>query len=251
MILSKYLEVIVKFLQSQVTKAKAKGVIVGLSGGIDSAVVALLMKKAFPNNHLCVILPCDSNLIDVEYAQKLVSTHGLKSKIVDLTSTFDSLNTTISSSLNSEKAQLVLGNAKARLRMTTLYALAQNENYLVVGTDNADEWHIGYFTKYGDGGADLLPIIHLLKQDVIASAELLRVISEIIEREPTAGLFPGQTDELEMQFKYQQLDQYLLGNTTGIPSDVIARIKKMHKNSQHKRIPVPQAPKWKRKKSKE
>ncbi|WP_342276913.1 NAD(+) synthase [Spiroplasma endosymbiont of Nebria brevicollis] len=247
MVLTEYLKVIVKFLQTQVTKTNSKGLIVGLSGGIDSAVVALLMKEAFPNNHLCVILPCQSDPIDVEYAQKLVSTHDLRSQIVDLTSTFNTFKTTINSSLNSEKSQLVLGNIKARLRMTTLYALGQNENYLVVGTDNADERHIGYFTKYGDGGVDLLPIIHLLKQDVINSAKLLGVIPEIIARKPTASLFPGQTDESEMQFKYQQLDQYLLGNKTGIPNDVITRIETMHKNSEHKRVPLPQAPKWNRK----
>ncbi|WP_375317816.1 NAD(+) synthase [Spiroplasma endosymbiont of Virgichneumon dumeticola] len=247
MVLTEYLKVIIKFLQIQVTKTKSKGVIVGLSGGIDSAVVSLLMKEAFPDNHLCVILPCQSDPIDVEYAQKLVNTHGLRSQIVDLTPTFYTLKTTINSSLNFEKTQLVLGNIKARLRMATLYALGQNENYLVVGTDNADEWHIGYFTKYGDGGVDLLPIIHLLKQDVINSAKLLGVTPEIIARKPTASLFPGQTDESEMQFKYEQLDQYLLGNKIAIPSDVITRIEIMHKNSEHKRIPLPQAPKWNRK----
>lgn len=246
--LAQYLAQIINFLQNEVKKANAKGVIVGLSGGIDSAVVALLMKKAFPKNHLCVILPCQSDVLDMEYAQKLVNTHNLISQVIDLTTTFNNLTLQLTSLITTKK-QLVLGNIKARLRMTTLYALAQNHDYLVVGTDNADEWHIGYFTKYGDGAADLLPIVHLLKQDVVLLAKLLGVNPEIITRVPTAGLFPGQTDEMEMGVTYSQLDQYLLGNKNCLSLAVINKIEAMHNNSKHKREPIPQAPKWIKNKS--
>lgn len=246
--LEQYLDEIIKFLQSEVKKANGKGLIVGLSGGVDSAVVALLIKKAFPNNHLTLIMPCFSPNIDLEYAENLVNSHQLNAKIINLNDVFLSFKKTLTKDLNIEKSNLILGNLKARLRMNTLYAYAQNYNYLVVGTDNSDEWHIGYFTKYGDGGVDLLPIIHLLKQDVFAAAKLLKVSEEIIMRNPTASLWDGQTDEMEMQFKYQQLDDYLLGNKQEIPPSVITRIELMHQNSEHKRLPIPQAPKWKRKK---
>jgi len=247
MTLTQYLAVIIKFLQEQVQKAQAKGVIVGLSGGIDSALVALLMQKAFPDNHLCLILPCQSNTIDETYAQNLAQKHHLNVQLIDLTNTYQALKLSLKTTLNTEKAQLILGNMKARIRMTTLYALAQNHNYLVVGTDNADEWHIGYFTKYGDGASDLLPIIHLLKKDIIAAAQLLDVNEEIIIRKPTASLWEGQTDEGELGFTYDQLDHYLLGNSTNIPLSTINKIKTMHQNSQHKRTAIAQAPPWKHK----
>ncbi|WP_458257802.1 NAD(+) synthase [Spiroplasma endosymbiont of Dactylopius coccus] len=246
--LEQYLDEIIKFLQSEVKKANAKGLIVGLSGGVDSAVVALLIKKAFPNDHLALIMPCFSPDIDLEYANNLVNIHKLNAKVVNLNNVFLSFKKTLETEINIEKSKLILGNLKARLRMNALYAYAQNHNYLVVGTDNSDEWHIGYFTKYGDGGVDLLPIIHLLKKDVFAAAKILKVSEEIIIRKPTAGLWDEQTDEMEMQFKYEQLDQYLLGNKSLIPSSVINKIEFMHQNSAHKRIPVPQAPKWTRKK---
>lgn len=244
--LEQYLDEIVKFLQEQVKKANAKGLIVGLSGGIDSAVVALLAKKAFPSNYLTLIMPCFSPQVDLDYAQKLVQKHNLKAQVVDLDDTFLSFKKNLDQDLKPEKSKIVLGNLKARLRMNTLYAYAQNNDYLVVGTDNADEWHIGYFTKYGDGAVDLLPIVHLLKQDVFAAAKILGVNDEIIVRTPTASLWDGQTDEQEMQFTYQELDQYLLGNISHVPQKVQARIKEMHQASEHKRSLVPQAPKWNR-----
>lgn len=244
--LEQYLEEIVKFLQEEVKKANAKGLIVGLSGGIDSAVVSLLIKKAFPNDYLTLIMPCFSPEIDLEYAKKLVEKHQLNSKIVNLDNTLLSFKEILEKDISIEKSKIVLGNLKARLRMSTLYAYAQNYNYLVVGTDNADEWHIGYFTKYGDGGVDLLPIVHLLKQDIFAAAKILKVTDEILVRTPTASLWDGQTDEQEMQFSYQELDQYLLGNINQVSEEVQNRIKDLNKISEHKRKLISQAPKWDR-----
>ncbi|MGL5268465.1 MAG: NAD(+) synthase [Spiroplasma sp.] len=244
--LEQYLEKIVKFLQAEVKKANAKGLIVGLSGGIDSAVVSLLIKKAFPDNHLNLIMPCFSPEIDLKYAQKLVQTHQLKSEVIDLDDTFLSFKKLLDKSIKPEKLKIVLGNLKSRLRMNLLYAYAQNHNYLVVGTDNADEWHIGYFTKYGDGAVDLLPIVHLLKQDVFAAAKILKVTDEIIVRTPTASLWYGQTDEQEMQFSYHELDQYLLGNINQVSESVKKRINHLNQITEHKRCLIPQAPEWKR-----
>lgn len=244
--LEQYLEEVVKFLQDEVKKANAKGLIVGLSGGIDSAVVALLIKKAFPNNYLTLVMPCFSPQIDLDYAEKLVQKHHLKSEVVNLDDALVTFKKALEKDIKPEKSKIVLGNLKARLRMNTLYAYAQNHDYLVVGTDNADEWHIGYFTKYGDGGVDLLPIVQLLKQDVFAAAKILGVNDEILVRTPTASLWEGQTDEQEMQFSYHELDQYLLGNTRQISQKVQSRIKELHKATEHKRNLIPQAPKWNR-----
>lgn len=244
MTLENYLDKIIKFLQESVKAANAKGLIVGLSGGIDSAVVALLMKKAFPDNSLTVLMPCFSPEIDVKYAQELVQNHHLNHKIVDLSNVFTTFKTTLSKDLDKDKQQLILGNLKARLRMSTLYALAQSNNYLVVGTDNADEWYTGYFTKYGDGGVDILPIIKLLKQDVRAAAKLLGVNEAIITRPPSASLWTGQTDEAELKFTYHELDQYLLGNKNTLSNKVVDRIEYLHKISKHKRNAIPQAPDW-------
>lgn len=246
MTLNNYLQKIIKFLQTEVRRANAKGLVVGLSGGIDSAVVALLIKKAFPNNSLSLIMPCLSSDFDEKCAKLLVEKHHLDYEVIDLSATFQVFKTTLENKIAYNNELLVLGNLKARLRMSTLYAVAQSKNYLVVGTDNADEWYTGYFTKYGDGGVDILPIIKLLKQDVVNAAKILAVNEEIINRLPSAGLWEGQTDEAELKFSYHELDQYLLNNKTNLSQTVINRIEYLHKISEHKRNAVRQAPNWKR-----
>lgn len=233
--LKKYLNYLIKWIKSEVIKSKFKGVIVGLSGGIDSSVVSLLAKKSFPKNHLIIVMPCNSDYFDQECAQLLINRHKLNFNIIDLTSIYNNLIKTLSLPLNN----LSCFNIKPRLRMTTLYAIAQNYNYMVLGTENADEWYIGYFTKYGDGASDLSPIIHLLKYEVKQMACLLNVPLKIILRKPTAGLWTNQTDEKELGFTYQQLDYYLKGKS--IPINVKRRIKKLHKNSKHKRN-LPKSP---------
>ncbi|APE74634.1 NH3-dependent NAD+ synthetase [Spiroplasma citri] len=233
--LNQYLSYLVKWIKSEVTKVHCQGVIVGLSGGIDSAVVSLLAKQAFPEQHLTVIMPCHSDYFDQECAQLLVNNHQLKNNLVDLTGTYDNLIATLALPPH----QLAFANIKPRLRMTTLYALAQSHNYMVLGTDNADEWHVGYFTKYGDGAADLVPIIHLLKSEVQQAAQLLGVPTAIISRPPTAGLWASQTDEKELGFTYQQLDYYLQGKS--VPTEIAQRIKQLNQSSEHKRH-LPKAP---------
>ncbi|WP_425379261.1 NAD(+) synthase [Spiroplasma endosymbiont of Polydrusus pterygomalis] len=233
--LKQYLSYLVKWIKTEVTITQCEGVIVGLSGGIDSAVVSLLAQQAFPDHHLTVMIPCHSDQFDQECAQLLINHHQLNSHIVDLTSTYDNLV----ASLGFKSHQLALSNIKPRLRMTTLYALAQSHNYMVLGTDNADEWFVGYFTKYGDGAADLVPIIHLLKSEVQQAAQLLGVPSQIITRPPTAGLWDNQIDEKEMGVTYQQLDHFLQGKA--VPGPIGQRIKQLHQRSEHKRH-LPKAP---------
>ena len=121
--------------------------------------------------------------------------------------------------------------------MTILYAYAQKHRGLVLGTDNADERFTGYFTKWGDGAADLLPICHLLKSEVVEASKILGVPENLAERIPSAGLFEGQTDEKEMGVSYKDIDDYLLGKP--IKEEAKQRILYLHKISEHKREAIP------------
>ena len=121
--------------------------------------------------------------------------------------------------------------------MATLYAFAQNKHGLVLGTDNKDERYTGYFTKFGDGGVDLLPIAHLLKREVVEACLLLDIPEDLAKRVPSAGLYQGQTDEKEMGITYHDLDDYLLGKE--INEEAKARIERLHRISAHKREEIP------------
>ena len=132
---------------------------------------------------------------------------------------------------------MVNANLKARLRMSTLYAVAQTENFLVCGTSNRSEYETGYFTKYGDSASDLWPLADLFKTEVRAAAKVLDVPERIIDKAPTAGLWEGQTDEGEMGFSYDELDRYLL--TGRAETKVRDRIEELRRHSEHKRRPVP------------
>ncbi|QHX35860.1 NH(3)-dependent NAD(+) synthetase [Spiroplasma sp. TIUS-1] len=233
--LKQYIDYIGTWLQEQVKLANAKGVIVGLSGGIDSALVASIAQKAFPNNHQTVWMDCESSKFDYECAHELINFKKFHNVDVDLTSTYKDLISELDSKI--KLSDLSKANAKARLRMTTLYAIGQTKNYLVLGTDNADEWHIGYFTKFGDGGVDLLPIVHLLKGEVKDAARLMEVCDSIINRAPSAGLWDNQTDEEEIGVSYDEIDDYLSGKKISEKSK--QRIDYLHKISNHKRVGAP------------
>ena len=122
--------------------------------------------------------------------------------------------------------------------MSIFYAYGQKHNYLVLGTDNKDERYTGYFTKYGDGAADLYPIAKLVKGEVVEASKILGLSTRLAERVPSAGLFPGQTDEKEMGILYKDIDNYLLGK--GAPQEAIDKIERLHRITEHKRIPVPE-----------
>jgi len=230
---------LVNWLQEQVEQANVKGLVVGLSGGLDSAVVANLIKRAVPNDSLAVIMPCESPLEDLEDAAALVEQARITDLTIDLTATYQQLFTTIGRELKEndvhqpENDQLASANLKARLRMVTLYTIATNHNYLVVGTDNAAEWYTGYFTKYGDGGVDINPLVHLTKGRVKEMAEFLGVPQQIIDKKPSAGLWAGQTDENEMGTTYDMIDDYLLGKN--IPDHDRELIETMYNRTKHKR----------------
>jgi NAD+ synthase len=130
------------------------------------------------------------------------------------------------------KTPLAITNLKARLRAVALYAIAQEHQALVIGTGNADELYMGYFTKYGDGACDLLPIAHLTKMRVLQAAQILKLPHAIINRAPTAGLYENQTDEAEMGVKYHVIDAYLYGKP--IPKVFLNIIEKYHQMNAHK-----------------
>ncbi len=226
---------IVVWLKKQVKAAGAKGIVMGLSGGIDSAVVCALAKKAVGrNNFLGLFMPCHSQIQDLKDAQAVARKLRVKTKVVDLSKVYDSFLGILPGARN-----LAPANLRPRLRMSTLYYFANKYNYLVCGTGNKSELMAGYFTKYGDGGVDVLPIADLYKKDVRNLAREIGIPEHIITKPPTAGLWPGQTDEEEMGITYNELDDILyrlehqqrqLGK-----KEKVAKIKRMISRSRHKR----------------
>jgi NAD+ synthase len=242
---------VVQWLRDRAREAGASGFVVGLSGGIDSAVAARLCQMAMPNRVLGVILPCYSHTQDESDARLLARTFGIPTARVDLTPTFDSLTGELHAAIKGLpttvhvtdiKQQTPEANIKPRLRMTSLYFIANSLNYLVAGTGNRSELTLGYFTKHGDGGSDVLPIGHLLKSEVRVLARELGVPASIIDKAPSAGLWIGQTDEAEMGFSYELLETYLSEGPDAVPADVAQRIAALHSSSEHKRKTPPMPP---------
>jgi len=232
-----------RWIQEKVLAAGARGTVVGISGGVDSAVVAALCQRAFPETNLGVILPCDSEALDVQYARLLAERIGVRTVTIDLTETWRNLVALVETAASDAPAETIRWarvNVKPRLRMTVLYQIAARYNYLVVGTENRAEIAVGYSTKFGDAAADLMPIGNLVKREVRALAEVLGVPREIIDRTPTAGLWAGQTDEEEMGVTYDELDEWLL--TGRVAPDVRARLETLHNRSAHKRSMPPLGP---------
>lgn len=237
MTLKNYLKEIETFLKEYLEKAHSEMYILGISGGVDSSLCAALAKNAVGKDKLlCLILPIESQKADEEDALLLAKELDLNYLTVDATEIFNSYVET-NKKLGVTFDRGTLGNLKARIRMSILYAYAQKYHGLVIGTDNADERYTGYFTKHGDGACDILPIAHLLKGEVVAACKLLGISDHLAERTPTASLYEGQTDELEMGVLYRDLDKYLLGEK--IDPEVQKRIEYLHLISEHKRNETP------------
>lgn len=237
--------------------AGSNGIAVGLSGGIDSAVVIRLAQLAANGNVVGVMMPCHSDPQDEADAVLVAAHFAVPTLRIDLAPAYDRLGADLKSAVEGlpgarqasgpaetadPRARLPLANIKPRLRMTTLYYVANSLNYLVAGTGNRSELTIGYFTKYGDGGVDLLPIGRLLKSEVRELARELEVPEPVIEKPPSAGLWLGQTDEHEMGFSYADLEKYLTNGPDAVAPALAMRIERLVRASEHKRVLPPMPP---------
>ena len=226
-------EKLVSWVRERVSSAGCKGVVFGMSGGVDSSVVAVLCQRAFPRSMLGVMMPCYSIPEDEEHARMVASKFSIPTQTVVLDGVFDNMLKLLPPGTDPATGRLAEANLKVRLRMLTLYYFANQLKYMVVGSSNQSELAVGYFTKYGDGGADILPLGNLVKRQVNELARFLGIPQEIIDKPPSAGLWPGQTDEGEMGFSYEELDRFLL--TGEASAELKRRVESLTATSEHKR----------------
>ena len=229
---------ITKWIKAQVERSGTKGAVLGLSGGLDSAVVGALCARALGDSALGVILPCESAAQDVEHAELVGKAIGLRTELVSLDGSLASLEAALPDSPRSARA-----NLKPRLRMIALYHYANRLSYLVAGTGNRSEIMLGYFTKHGDGAADILPIGGLHKTQVRELARELGIPAEVIAKPPSAGLWEGQTDEAELGMSYEDIDRALgaidTGRDEGVDPELLERVRLLIERSAHKRALPP------------
>lgn len=241
-------EGLIGFIKSTVESAGCKGVVVGLSGGVDSATVTKLCADAIgAENVLNVFMPSRVTPVeDYKTTSELSALWGTEYKVVDVQPAVDALAAVL---LSGRETPLERGNISARCRMIVLYNLAKKRNYLVVGTSNQSELMMGYFTKFGDGACDMTPMANLYKTEVRQLARIIGVPEPIIAKPPSAGLWEGQTDENEMGIRYEDLDGILydleqdrsdsqIAADTGLPIEEIDRIRRQVKSMEHKRLPA-------------
>ena len=225
----------VAFIRELVRSSGCAGIVFGNSGGKDSALVGILCKAACENT-VGVLMPCASTRnygSDMDDGNELARQYGIETRTVDLTPVRQAAVAAVSEAAAISDAGLM--NLAPRLRMTALYTIAASENRLVAGTGNRSENYMGYFTKWGDGACDFNPIADLLATEVIAFLDYLEAPLSIRTKQPSAGLFEGQTDEQEMGVSYAAIDRYL---TTGEASEHDRSIiERFHARSEHKRRP--------------
>jgi NAD+ synthase len=249
---------IASWLRFQMDQVGASRLVLGLSGGIDSAVVcALSTMAAGPSQVIAAIMPIYSRPEDMHDAELVASAFEVVPRVIDLVPAHDALiaampgddaagleDANVDRARQSTRRQLALANVKPRLRMTSLYFLANRYNGLVVGTGNKTELAIGYFTKYGDGGVDVLPLGDIDKTAVRGLARALGVPEPVISKAPSAGLWEGQTDEAEIGISYDELDRVLASFPGGeleepLDPNTVGRISALVTASEHKRRAIP------------
>ena len=248
----KLIKHIVNWLNSYSKNSKTNGFVIGVSGGIDSAVTSTLCAKTgLPT--LCLEMPIHQSGKELERSKKhiqwLKSKHSnVESKYLDLAKSFDEIKTSIS--ITSKKNnELALANSRSRLRMLTLYYFASVNNFLVAGTGNkVEDFGVGFYTKYGDGGVDLSPIADLMKSEVRSIAKEMGINNDIIIAEPTDGLWDDtRTDENQIGASYNELEWAMneLDNGksesdfSGREKEVFNILKNFNTANKHKMVPIP------------
>ncbi|TLZ45481.1 MAG: NAD+ synthase [Methanobacteriota archaeon] len=212
--------IVSSFILGSVRATGRAGVVLGLSGGVDSALVAKLCADALgPDRVSALALPDGDGGKDLEDARHVAKDLGIEFRVVDISKIVGAMERGLKAFRPNPVA---LGNLRARARMVVLYYVANAENRVVMGTGNKSEIAVAYFTKWGDGGADFHPIGDLYKTQVREMARHLGLPETIVEKTPTAGLWPGQTDEGEIGVSYDELDRILLGIELQMPTDAIA-----------------------------
>lgn len=244
---------IVNWLKNYANHANIKGFVVGISGGIDSAVTSTLCAKTGLQT-LCLEMPIHQANNQVTRGQEHITQlknkySNVTSNLIDLTNTFEEFKNLVPKTEDFDKVNLSLANTRARLRMTTLYYFAGIEGLLVAGTGNkVEDFGVGFYTKYGDGGVDISPIADLLKSEVYAIAEYLGVPTAIQNAAPTDGLFgDSRTDEDQLGASYDELEwamkNYDLGKSSddfiGRELEAFTLYTKLHKSNLHKMNPIP------------
>jgi NAD+ synthase len=239
-------EIMERFLSEQLEKNKAKGLILGLSGGIDSAVLAYLCKRQLKEKTLAIIMP-DTEITpkyETEDALKMIALTGIEYKLLDIKPIVKEY------SMYLEPNDWARGNLRARIRTNILYYYANAKNYLVLGSSDKSEHLIGYFTKFGDGAADIVPIISLYKLQVRKIAEFLGVPKNVIEKKSSAHLWKGHEAEKEIGVSFKEIDSILYClfdkklslddtvNKTQIEKSIIEKIHNLYLKSEHKRSPA-------------
>ncbi len=244
---------IIDWLKDYATNANVNGFVLGISGGVDSAVVSALCARTGLRT-LCVEMPIHQAENQVNRAQNHIT--ALKTQfanvtniLVDLTPVFEQFRSVIPRAQENSQLDLSLANTRARLRMTTLYYFAGLHGYLVAGTGNKiEDFGVGFFTKYGDGGVDLSPIADLLKSEVYGLAKFLNINTEIINAQPTDGLFEGSpSDEEQIGASYDELEwamemdnrEKTIDNFSGREQEVFTIYKRLNKANRHKVDPIP------------
>ncbi|MFV0441831.1 MAG: NAD(+) synthase [Lachnospirales bacterium] len=224
---------ICKWLVERKSSCGANGFVLGISGGKDSAVVAgLLVRAVGSENVLGVMMPNDIQP-DISDSEQVCKDLNIPHMTVNINDSFNSISSQIGEIQNKETTI----NIQPRLRMTTLYALAQEKNYLVCGTGNKSEGYVGYCTKWGDTACDLNPIANFNTEEVIAIGDYLGVTKSVVHKSPSDGI-SGKSDEEKLGFTYSELNSYMDKGSID-DSAKQEKIENMHKSSRHKFEPIP------------
>lgn len=236
-ILEKEMKNAINWIKEYVESVGAKGIVIGNSGGKDSATVLAMAVNAIGKDKvISVAMPCLSKQSDLEDAKLVASTFGVKLLTVDLTNSYKEMEKEINIELSKTLSKEAIVNIKPRLRMTSLYAIAQTLDYLVIGTGNLCEAMVGYTTKWGDNSSDFNPIGNFTVEEVLAIGKYLNVPEQILQKAPSDGL-GEQTDEEKMGIKYNEISEMIeSGNTNDKAKKEIIR---RYMNSKHKRTTVP------------